>query len=300
MIKYSVEKRESRRRLGVHTSIAGGLHLGLLRAWELGCTAVQIFSHNPRSWETPSISEDEAARFRRLREELDIRPVFVHASYLVNIASAREEVRARSVSLLAEEMSRANAIGADFVVLHAGNARDGRGRMRAAQGLRKVLGGRKNESGLLIENTPGRRGDIASTASELAELLEGARGLVRGVCVDTCHAYAAGHDLAAEDGARAFFEEIRVRLGTGSVRLFHLNDARGGLGSGLDRHEHLGKGRIGGRGLRRFVNHPDWNEVPVILETPKEGPRDDPENLRRARRMLCETALRQGTDVRRK
>jgi len=284
MIKYTVEKRTLRRRLGVHTSIAGGLHLGLLRARELGCTTVQIFSHNPRSWKTLPISEEEAARFRRLKEELDIRPVFVHASYLINIASAKEDVWAGSISLLAEEMCRADALGADFVVLHAGNSPDGRGRMRAARGLGEVLGRKRYEAGLLIENTSGRRGDIGSTASELAELLAG--GHARGVCIDTCHAYAAGHDLAAEDATIAFIEEIRLRLGAGCVRLLHLNDARGGLGSGIDRHEHIGEGRIGGRGLRRFVTHPVMDGVPVILETPKEGPRDDPANLRRARRML--------------
>jgi deoxyribonuclease-4 len=285
VIKYT--RRAMERRLGVHTSIAGGLAKALRRARDLGCTAVQIFSHNPRGWRTGELPEEEAALFRRERERLDISPVAVHASYLINLASPRKDLRRASIALLAEEMRRADLLGADYVVLHPGRSREGNAARLSVQGMAEALElSSPSRTGLLIENTSGKRGDVASSMEQVARILQAAGGAVRGICLDTCHAYAAGYDLGTEEGLRTLSEKMEAFFGLSRVLLVHLNDSRGGLGSGLDRHEHIGKGKIGSRGMKRFLHHESFGSVPLILETPKTSPADDPENLRRVRALL--------------
>lgn len=263
------------RKLGVHTSIAGGLHMAIERARALGCSTAQIFSHNPRGWLTREIPAEEAARFRRLARRYSVSPVYVHASYLINIASPSEELRRKSAALLGEEIRRAEAIGADYVVLHAGNARDERGARRAASSIIDAVGRSGGRARLLLENT-------ASPLAGLLMILAEAAEAVSGVCLDSCHAFAAGYDVRTDEGMGS----LLAALAGHRIGLLHLNDSRGGLGSGLDRHEHIGKGRIGAMGLRRFAEHKALAEIPLILETPRKSEADDVENLGRVRKML--------------
>jgi deoxyribonuclease-4 len=273
-------------RLGVHTSIAGGLHLSLERAHALGCTTMQIFSHNPRGWALKPISEEEEALFRRRAFELDISPVYVHVSYLLNIASSDAVLRKRSVEMLIQEMLRADAIGAGYVVLHTGTAHDSDGRNRAVESLTEVFERGPYNAGLLLENTSGKRGDIASSIEELAWLHEGAGGRPAGVCIDTCHAFAAGYDFTARGEVKRIAGECTRLLGSDAVRLVHLNDSKGAAGSGTDRHEHIGRGLIGAEALQTLLRHPVFLGVPVVLETPKHSEEDDPMNLASARSLL--------------
>lgn len=263
------------RKLGVHTSIAGGLHLAVDRGSRLGCGTIQIFSHNPRSWTVGALGPEEASLFRAAARRHRISPVYVHASYLINMASASEEVRGKSEELLAEEMRRADAIGADYVVLHAGSSPDEYGPLRAVESIFRALGGRGRGAGLLLEQT-------ASSVEALRLTLHGASSLVAGVCVDSCHAFAAGYDIRKREGVDSLLRD----LAGFRIRLVHLNDSKGGLGSGLDRHEHIGMGMIGTEGLRGFAAHPGLRDVPVILETPRKSDADDAVNLEKARRML--------------
>jgi len=267
-------------------SIAGGLHMALERGRAIGCTSVQIFSHNPRGWRTSPISGDDAELFRRMRRDLDMGPIFIHTSYLINIASPKAELRDKSINMLREEMLRAEAIGAEYVVLHTGTAHDSDGRQRASGSICEALAGLGTSSGLLIENTSGKRGDIASRVEDLARIMDGAEGLVSGVCIDSCHAYAAGYDLSNEEGAAGLASDAERYLGSGYVRLLHLNDSKGELGSGTDRHEHLGDGRIGLDGLGFFVKQKVFSDAPVILETPMDSNGDDAMNLSRLRSLL--------------
>jgi len=270
----------------VHTSIAGGLHLSLRRAHALGCSTLQIFTHNPRAWSMNPLGAEEKRLFKSLRKKLGLDPVFAHASYLINIASPEGELRDKSLALLEAEMERADEVGADYVVLHTGVAHDPDGKLRAAEGIRRVFGGRAKGAGLLIENTAGRSGDIASSVEDLAWLIERSGGLVAGICLDSCHAFAAGYDLRAKGGAGRLSEEIERRIGAGALKLIHLNDSKGAVGSGRDRHEHIGEGGIGEEALRRFVNHGPFRRVPLILETPRKDDADDARNLAAVRRML--------------
>ncbi len=279
-----------RRRLGVHTSIAGGIDLSLQRAKDLGCNTMQIFSHNPRTWALREICEEDAGRFRKLSKALDIRPVFIHASYLVNLASADVGIQKKSVEMLSHELETADLLGADHVVLHPGRAagQDVRAALkRAARALAEAYDRAGRGVGVLIENTAGQRGDISSTMALISEIIEKTPPLcVRGLCIDTCHAYAYGYDITGTEGIERLEEEIRRYIAPLKVELVHLNDSKKGLASGVDRHEHIGMGAIGLRGLGRFLAAPSFRSVPLVLETPKRRERDDRENLERVKMLL--------------
>ena len=278
------------RRLGVHTSIAGGVHLSLKRAHALGCTTVQIFSHNPRGWAVKQILEEDARRFQLLRSKYNISPVYIHTSYLINMASWDRHLRKKSIDLLVMEMDRADILGADFVILHTGSA-SGRdsvlSRKRAINALLEVSQRGPWRARLLIENTSGERGDIASDIVSLSEILIGcADTLISGVCIDTCHAFAAGYHIGEHKGIQKFSRDIKKYIGLGNVKLIHLNDSKGDVGSGIDRHEHIGRGKIGKRGLKRFIRSSPFKDVPLILETPKKRESDDIRNLKIVRKLI--------------
>ncbi len=278
------------RRLGVHTSIAGGLHLSIERAHALGCNTVQIFSHNPRGWSLRNLSEEEITLFRSLRQKFDISPLYIHASYLINMASDDPILRKKSIEMLVKEMDRADAIGADFVILHIGSASgsdDRVSRKRSIAALNEVVRTGAWKSGLLIENTAGERGDISSRICDLAEICHDVQGsLISGICFDTCHAFAAGYDMRSRKLVENISDELRHYMVLDKTRLIHLNDSKGDIGSHLDRHEHIGLGRIGVSGLRHLVNHKFFRDIPLILETPKKRESDDPMNLLKVRKMI--------------
>lgn len=282
--------KKSVRRLGVHTSIAGGVHLSLERANELGCATVQLFSHNPRSWLVNPIPEDGIAKFREMKSALDIQPVFIHTSYLINLASAKPEVFEKSIALLIQEMDSADLLGADYVVLHTGSAsqdNEETGRRRAVEALRSVSGKKIWRSRLLLENTAGERGDISSRIIDLAEIMnKTGSALIGGICLDTCHAFQAGYEISKEAGVAELAGEIENHMGFEKVKLIHLNDSKRAFNSRVDRHEHIGSGAIGKGGLKRFINHPAFRDVPLILETPKKNEDDDPRNLKVVRGLL--------------
>jgi deoxyribonuclease-4 len=280
------------RRIGVHTSIAGGIEKSLERAALLGCNTLQIFSHSPREWRMRERSPEECASFRRLRQQKGIGPVFIHTSYLINLASRDRPLFEKSVAMVTEEMNIADQLGAEYLVLHTGSAAgdDPReARKRAAAALSQVSENGEWRTGILLENTAGERGDITSGIADISAIMERVDGkLVAGVCIDTCHAYAAGHDIASAGGLASFSEELEKYFGCQQVRLIHFNDSRGELGSGLDRHEHIGKGRIGIKGFSNFLRHPCFAGIPLILETPKKTGNDDPANLRIVKSIIRE------------
>ena len=279
----------------MHVSIAGGLPKALERAHALGCTTFQIFSHSPRSWYLSGIPEEEARLFRAERERLALDPVFIHACYLLNLSSENTALRERSVWMLEEEMRRAGAIGADYVIIHSGRAADNEDNSGAnilfMEAVKSVLGtggkGKKKNkkfgAGLLLENTavapdPGRPPGSVKALARMA-LEAGAAG----ICLDTCHAFASGYDISTEDGLELLARQTRGV----KVSLIHMNDSKGRLGSGMDRHEHLGKGAIGLEGFRNFLGFgPPFSGVPVIMETPKKKEEDDPSNIKTIKELL--------------
>lgn len=265
--------------------------MSLERAKGLGCSTIQIFSHNPRQWRVRNIPGGDALQFRILRRLYDIDPVFIHTSYLINLAAANRDVLKKSLGLLVKEMELADAIGADYVVLHTGSSRaeGAEGRKIATEALREILDPGKWKARLLLENTAGERGDISSGIKDLAEIIDEAGGkVIEGICFDTCHGFQAGYDISKKSGLDKLSTEIRKYLGVGMVKLIHLNDSKKSFNSGVDRHEHIGQGRIGKEGLRRFLGHPLFRNVPLILETPKKTEHDDPRNLKTVREILIQ------------
>jgi len=285
-----VRSSQTVRRLGVHTSIAGGVHLSLERAKELGCNTMQIFSHNPRRWAVSDIPAETMAAFRKFREIHDIGPVFVHTSYLINLASGDADILRKSIQLMKRELDLADVLGAEYVVVHTGSLSEGsgeEGRRRAVAALRKMADEGEWETGLLLENTAGERGDITSRISDLAEIIADAETpLIAGITLDTCHAFAAGYDIKNGAGLSLLVREIEDHLGPGLVKLIHLNDAKKSLNSRVDRHWHIGEGEIGLEGLREFINHPAFRNIPLVLETPKKSEEDDPRNLKIVRSLF--------------
>lgn len=279
--------RQGLRRIGVHTSIVGGIHLSMERAKKLGCNTVQIFSHSPRSWFVRRIREKEIQEFKRLRSLYDISPVYVHTSYLINLASSNKEVAEKSVEMLSLEMEIADLLGADYVVLHPGTASDSEeeGLRRLIKRLKAVLKGRYRTR-LLLENTAGEKGDLTSRINQLAWIINSVdSNLIGGICIDTCHAFQAGYDISNEKGVTEFIEEIKKEIGVEGIKLLHLNDSKKALGSGVDRHEHIGYGSIGRKGFKALLSNKILN-VPLILETPKKTEEDDIRNLKALKGLL--------------
>lgn len=285
------------RRIGVHTSIAGGIHKSLERAHELGCNTLQIFSHNPRGWSVKDRDIEEVRTFRRLRRAFNLSPVVVHSSYLINLASHNQILREKSVDLVITEMDIADTLGADYVVLHTGSASGdtpGDARQRAIASLSDIASRGKWKAGLLLENTAGERGDITSKIEEIAALIENVSSdLIHGICIDTCHAFSSGYDLTTQEGIDFLSAEINHYVGKEKIRLLHLNDAKGGAGAGLDRHEHIGKGKIGAQGMSCLIHNQNFRSVPIILETPKRSLEDDIRNLNAVKRLLRKKRLNQ-------
>jgi deoxyribonuclease-4 len=274
-------------RIGLHTSIAGGLVRALERAWTLRCTALQIFSASPRSWSTDecSLPDEQAHAFCQRRRELGIYPVVVHANYLINLAAGSRDLYAVSVRSLRGELLRARQIEADYLVVHPGSRGNGAPEAaieRVARAIGEASAGIENPPRILLENTAGQGTALGAHLEELQKLLQASPPPVAGACLDTAHLFAAGYDLRSAAGLEQCLQQVEQWIGLARVPVIHLNDSRAGLGSRRDRHEHLGRGQIGVHGLRRTLRHPLLQHCAFLLETPLERPGDDWRNMRMA------------------
>jgi deoxyribonuclease-4 len=276
-------------KLGSHLSTAGGVHTALLRAEALGFCCVALFTRNQRQWRPPPLAEDALRRFRALRERRGLSPIAAHGSYLMNLAG-RDEVRDRSRGALADELDRCRRLGIEYLVLHPGsNPRAEEGIARIADALDEARAEREDDPvTILLENTAGAGNTLGGNPAELGAIR---RRLARpqrvGVCLDTCHAFAAGWDLASAGGRREWLAAIDGELGEDAVRLVHANDSLFACGSRRDRHAHIGRGEIGRRGFAGLLEEPRLRGLPWILETPKEDdPLGRPMDLINARTLL--------------
>jgi deoxyribonuclease-4 len=284
--------------LGAHMSIAGGLHVALERAHALGCFAVQIFVKNQRRWAARPLGGDEVRAFHAARRATGVRWAFAHASYLINLACPEPAAWRRAVDVFTDELERAEALGLTCVAIHPGSHRGtgveaGLARVAAALGevLRRTRGYRVR---IALENTAGAGGTLGRTFGELGVLLDRTERPGRlGICLDTCHLFVAGYDLRTPAGYRAAMAECARAVGLDLVLAFHLNDARAPLGSGLDRHEHIGRGHLGLAPFRSLLNDRRFRGVPKVLETPKDPePAADLANLAALRRLRRISAWR--------
>ncbi len=277
-------------RIGLHLSIGKGLPTVVTEAQELGCEAVQIFAGNPRGWAKKPFDPKEVAAFKEKVKIAGLGPIVVHLSYLPNPAAPTGELYEKSISSLMEEYRRAVELGADFLVVHPGKAgeqsRDA-AITQAAKGIRTVLEEVPGETLLLLENQAGAGSEIAGRIKELGLILKAiAQPKRTGICFDTCHGHAAGYDLRSPQGIQKLLAEIDQEIGLECLRLLHLNDTYGECGSHLDRHAHIGQGKIGEDGFRTFLAEPRLNRLAGILETPRTSADDDRINLAAIRRLL--------------
>jgi deoxyribonuclease-4 len=277
--------------IGAHMSIAGGLGLALERGHALGCGAVQIFLKNHRQWAARPLAEEDVALFRAARRRTGIRHVFAHASYLVNLAAPGDARWRQAVDAFTDELDRAERLGLASVVIHPGSHMGlgvDAGLARVAAALDEVTARTAGyRVRIALENTAGAGGCLGKSFAELGTLLGRARRPERlGVCIDTCHLFAAGYDIRRREHWDRALAECAREVGMRRVLAFHLNDAKAGLGSGLDRHEGIGDGFLGLAPFRWLLADRRFARVPKVLETPKEPePLADRRNLVRLRRL---------------
>ena len=272
-------------RLGAHESIAGGLYRAFDRAQSVGCETVQIFVKSNRSWAVKSLTEEEIARFKERAAETGIHPVVAHTSYLLNLGTPDEKLWHRSLETLIIELERCEALEVPYLVLHPGShvgTGEEAGLARVAEALGKVHAATPGfRAQILLETTAGQGTNLGYRFEHLAWLLENTpQGDRLGVCLDTCHVFAAGYELRTEEGYEATMAAFDRTVGLERLRAVHLNDSKGDLGSHKDRHEHIGKGHIGLEGFRNVLNDPRLAGLPGLLETPKSDDlHEDAENL---------------------
>jgi len=280
-------------RIGIHTSIAGSYLNALESARKLGCNALQIFSASPRMWQGGSarIPEVDAQAFRARRDELRLGPLVVHANYLINLAASQPMLRTRSIQAFHDEIVRAVALGADFLVVHPG----ARGESKTEHAVSTIVESLKQASKrapmgtlrILIENTAGMGSAVGARLEEVGEILAGLRNVPAGACLDTAHLFAAGYDIKSEGGLASTIGQIDGAIGIENVPVFHVNDSKVPLGGRVDRHEHIAKGKIGAQAFARILRHPRFGAAPpegltgraFLAETPIDDPGDDRRNV---------------------
>lgn len=285
-----------RMRIGIHASIAGGLPNAVSSAVKIGCDCFQIFARNPRGWLARSLERDEIVAFRNARERAELWPLAIHSLYLINLAAQDPALLARSREAFREEIKRCLELGAEYLVVHPGNA----GRLGAETGIatavasvRECVRGLKlrgaasseNQAGqhnaltILIENTAGQGSSIGSDFEQVARILEMLDGLPVDVCLDTAHTFASGYDISTRAGLRSTIRVIDRSFGFDRIKLIHCNDSKSPLNSRVDRHQHIGLGHIGDDAFRRLMHNLKFRHVPFILETPVDKERGYEWNL---------------------
>ncbi|HUC52622.1 MAG TPA: deoxyribonuclease IV [Candidatus Cybelea sp.] len=280
-------------RIGIHTSIAKSYLDALESARKLGCNALQIFSASPRMWQGGSarIPEVDAQVFRARRDELRLGPLVIHANYLINLASEQRMLQTRSIQAFHDEIVRAMALGADFLVVHPG----ARGESTIGQAISTIVESVKQASKraslgglrILIENTAGMGTAVGARLEEVGEILAGLPNLPVGACLDTAHLFAAGYDLKTEAGLASTIGQVEGTIGLDNVPVIHANDSKIDLGGRVDRHEHIGKGKIGAQAFARILQHPRFGTSGpegltgrvFVAETPIDDPGDDRRNV---------------------
>ncbi len=278
--------KQPRRLIGVHLSTSGGVASAVRRAPEIGANTLQIFSSSPRMWRASKITADQADATRAAREELGVGPLVIHTSYLVNLCSQSEEVCEKSVLAFRGEIERALALGAEYLVVHPGSYRGltrRQGLELAAKSIQKSIADlpwQQTPFHILIENTAGSEHSLGGSFDQVAELIEHLRPYAPvAACLDTCHTHVSGYDIVSETGWVETMAQIEKTVGFETVRVWHCNDAKAERGSKLDRHEHIGQGKIGLDPFRRLLREPNFSHVAFIAETPVDAPGDEERNV---------------------
>lgn len=266
--------------IGVHCSTGGGPHNAFSEARRLHATTMQVFTRNNMTWNVKPLTDEAIAKWHDAKAAGDIAPIVAHDSYLINLAAPEEAVYGKSRAALADELARCAALDIPYLVMHPGSPK-GRdpdwGIERIGRTVRELLDDRAEDSPrLLFESTAGQGAQLGRTFEELAALLDTVDRPDRtGICLDTCHLFAAGYDISTPAGWHTAMDECDRVIGLDRVHCIHVNDAKRPLDSRVDRHEHIGQGHMGLAGFRALMKDARFRAVPKILETPKKGPNDE-------------------------
>jgi deoxyribonuclease IV len=281
-----VAPERTSRRIGIHTSIAAGVENAAERAYRLGCNTFQIFSSSPRQWQPYSLGRGQCETMARLRQKYDLKPLVIHSNYLINLAGTNSPFLKKSIAAFRGELERGLALCAEYLVLHPGSFRGAsreEGLARVAESIAATSAGldlAKSGLTILIENTAGAEFSLGGTFEQVAELLELMRGTVPvGACIDTCHTHVAGYDIVTAEGRELTIKHLDRTVGLTNVHVWHCNDAKAERGSRLDRHEHIGRGRLGLEVFRALLNDQRMKHAAFIAETPIDEPGDDLRNV---------------------
>ena len=273
-------------RTGVHLGLGGGYEKALAYANNLGCTTVQIFTHSPRTFNMTAYDPTKVAVLTNGWKKQDIAPIFSHCSYLINLASTDNKIFHASLNTVKKELEYCNAFGCKYFVLHVGKYKDNtleigmRQIAKAINALKSDL--KKTGVMILLETVAGQGTEIGRTFEELNQLIQLFDNDIQehiGVCLDTCHIFAAGYDIRTKQSVEKTITNIKQTFGIHHIKLIHVNDSKGELGDHLDRHEHIGLGKIGKEGLRLFLTHAKIREIPMVLETPVDNDIDQQKDL---------------------
>jgi len=276
-------------KIGAHLSIAGSIDRAVDRAIEKNCETFQIFTRNPRGWKFKALDEEETEHFVRKLQMSKIDPAFSHMPYLPNLASHDKAIYRKSVETLVAELERAGKLSIRFVVTHLGSHMGAGmevGFKQIADACNKALSAVQNDVQLLLENTAGTKNSMGGTFEDIRRIISGIDQRSRvGICFDTCHGFAAGYDVRTPEGLKTTLGQIDALIGLDRLKVVHLNDSKGKLGSHMDRHEHIGLGQIGNKGFRVILHNELIRELPLILETPIDNSHNDEWNLRKVRQL---------------
>jgi deoxyribonuclease-4 len=274
--------------IGAHVSISGSIANAITNASERECSAFQVFTSNPRGWHAKDLTDDNITNYKNnlSQSNIDRFATVAHMPYLPNLSSPEISVYEKSIHTMIREVERCDKLGIPYLVTHLGSHKgtgEDKGIRRLVGALTEIAKTNKDVT-ILLENTAGQKNSVGSDFTQLAEIFFGIKPASRfGICIDTCHAFAAGYDLRNEKNVKDVFEKFDSEIGLKHLKIIHLNDSKGELGCHLDRHEHIGLGHIGEAGLSQVVKLANKNKIPIILETPIDERRTDFENIRKAK-----------------
>lgn len=266
-------------KLGKHVSISGGIDKAPERAKKLGCNCLQIFAKNPRGWKGRNIPEEELLKLKDKMDKLNMLKLIVHSTYLINLATPKDELWQKSINGLKDDYKRCGLINADYLVLHPGShtgSGTGEGIKKITVAINQILSNIENQTIILLENVSGAGTAIGSNFREIHDIIKGIKQKNRiGICLDTCHAFTAGYNISKLSGIEKVLSDISKEIGLDKLKLIHINDSKYKFNTNKDEHAHIGEGYIGLNGFSQIINHPCLRELTFILETPQFDGEDE-------------------------
>ncbi len=272
---------------GSHISASGGVEKAPERAASVGCEVFQFFSRPPQGGPASKLTDNIIRQFKDNCHKFKQAESYIHTPYYINFASTMPRIRYGSINVVREELERGTLLGCKYVMTHLGSTKLAGSKLgfhKTWRSIQRILDGYKGSCQLLLEISSGAGDLVGSTFEELRDLIKNIESIVKyknqvGICLDTCHMFAAGYDLRTTQTVKKTLDEFGKKIGFRYLKLIHANDSKGDLGDKKDRHEHLGKGKIGLEGFKALVQEPRLKRINLVLETPKDKPQDDVRNL---------------------